>query len=81
MGKEWEAECLLALYSFICNDGFIEITKIGSHHYFEVIPIAAACLATLKEITETSLMPSALEKKSYLDHFGTPLIEEIRGKG
>jgi hypothetical protein len=22
--KEWEAECLLALYSFICNDGFIE---------------------------------------------------------
>jgi hypothetical protein len=24
VGKEWEAECLLALYSFICNDGFIE---------------------------------------------------------
>lgn len=53
------------------------ITTFGGHPV-----IAAACLATLKEITETSLMPSALGKeklfRSLLVH---PLIEEIRGKG
>jgi acetylornithine/N-succinyldiaminopimelate aminotransferase len=53
------------------------ITTFGGHPV-----IAAACLATLKEITETSLMPSALDKeklfRSLLVH---PLIEEIRGKG
>ncbi len=53
------------------------ITTFGGHPV-----IAAACLATLKEITETSLMPSALEKeklfRSLLVH---PLIEVIRGKG
>ena len=53
------------------------ITTFGGHPV-----IAAACLATLKEITETELMSSALEKeklfKSLLVH---PLIEEIRGKG
>jgi acetylornithine/N-succinyldiaminopimelate aminotransferase len=53
------------------------ITTFGGHPV-----IAAACLATLKEITETSLMPSALEKeklfRSILVH---PLIEVIRGKG
>lgn len=53
------------------------ITTFGGHPV-----IAAACLATLKEITETSLMPSALEKekliKSILVH---PLIQEVRGKG
>lgn len=53
------------------------ITTFGGHPV-----IAAACLATLKEITETDLMPRALEKeklfKSLLVH---PLIEEIRGKG
>jgi 4-aminobutyrate aminotransferase-like enzyme len=39
--------------------------KLG-HHYFGGHPvIAAACLA-MKEITETSLMPSALDR---LDHF------------
>ncbi|WP_343486814.1 aspartate aminotransferase family protein [Allomuricauda sp. d1] len=44
--------------------------------------IAAAGLATLKEITESQLMAQALEKeklfRSLLVH---PLIEEIRGKG
>jgi acetylornithine/N-succinyldiaminopimelate aminotransferase len=53
------------------------ITTFGGHPV-----IAAACLATLKEITETSLMPSALEKeklfRSLLVH---PLIKVIRGKG
>ena len=53
------------------------ITTFGGHPV-----IAAACLATLKEITETDLMSRALEKeklfKSLLVH---PLIEEIRGKG
>ncbi|MDG2433679.1 aspartate aminotransferase family protein [Flavobacterium sp.] len=53
------------------------ITTFGGHPV-----IAAACLATLQEITETDLMQQAIEKeklfKSLLVH---PLIEEIRGKG
>lgn len=53
------------------------ITTFGGHPV-----IAAACLATLKEITETSLMQEALEKeklfRSLLVH---PLIVDIRGKG
>jgi len=44
--------------------------------------IAAACLATLKEITDTGLMEAALEKeklfRSLLVH---PLLSEIRGRG
>ena len=53
------------------------ITTFGGHPV-----IASACLATLKELTETSLMQDALEKeklfRSLLVH---PLIKEIRGKG
>ena len=53
------------------------ITTFGGHPV-----IAAACLATLKEITETTLMEEALAKeklfRSLLVH---PLIEEVRGKG
>ena len=53
------------------------ITTFGGHPV-----IAAACLATLQEITETKLMQEALEKeklfRSLLVH---PLIKEIRGKG
>lgn len=53
------------------------ITTFGGHPV-----IAAACLATLKEITETNLMIEALEKeklfRSLLVH---PLIVEVRGKG
>ena len=53
------------------------ITTFGGHPV-----IAAACLATLQEITETNLMVEALEKekliRSLLVH---PLILEIRGKG
>ena len=53
------------------------ITTFGGHPV-----IAAACLATLKEITQTSLMAQTLEKeklfRSLLVH---PLINEIRGIG
>ncbi|MDT0642888.1 aminotransferase class III-fold pyridoxal phosphate-dependent enzyme [Zunongwangia sp. F363] len=44
--------------------------------------IAAAALATLKEITETSLMPATLQKeKLFRELLVHPLIEEIRGMG
>lgn len=53
------------------------ITTFGGHPV-----IAAAALATLKEITETNLMQEALRKEAlfrkYLVH---PAIKEIRGKG
>lgn len=53
------------------------ITTFGGHPV-----IAAACLATLREIIETDLMPQALEKeklfRSLLVH---PLIQEVRGEG
>jgi len=53
------------------------ITTFGGHPV-----IASACLATLKELTESNLMQETLEKetlfRSLLVH---PLIKEIRGKG
>jgi acetylornithine/N-succinyldiaminopimelate aminotransferase len=53
------------------------ITTFGGHPV-----IAAACLATLKEITETDIMAQALEKeklfRSLLVH---PLIQDVRGEG
>lgn len=53
------------------------ITTFGGHPV-----IAAACLATLKEITDADLIPQTLEKeklfRSLLVH---PLLTEIRGKG
>ncbi|WP_299224691.1 aspartate aminotransferase family protein [uncultured Psychroserpens sp.] len=53
------------------------ITTFGGHPV-----IAAAALATVKEITQTNLISQALEKeqliRQYLVH---PLIKEIRGKG
>jgi acetylornithine/N-succinyldiaminopimelate aminotransferase len=53
------------------------ITTFGGHPV-----IAAACLATLKEITETELIPQTIGKeklfRSLLVH---PLLTEIRGKG
>ena len=53
------------------------ITTFGGHPV-----IAAACLATLQEITETNLISETLDKeklfRSLLVH---PLITEIRGKG
>lgn len=53
------------------------ITTFGGHPV-----IAAASLATLKEITETRLMVEALEKeKLFRTLLVHPLIKEIRGKG
>lgn len=53
------------------------ITTFGGHPV-----IAAACLATLQEVTETNLMAESLEKeqlvRKLLQH---PLIKEIRGRG
>lgn len=53
------------------------ITTFGGHPV-----IAAACLATLQELTETDLMQQTLEKeqlfRKLLVH---PLITEVRGKG
>ncbi|MFT7352484.1 MAG: acetylornithine/N-succinyldiaminopimelate aminotransferase [Flavobacterium sp.] len=53
------------------------ITTFGGHPV-----IAAACLATLKEITESNLMAEALEKeKLFRQLLVHPLLTEIRGKG
>lgn len=53
------------------------ITTFGGHPV-----IAAACLATLKELTETTLMSDALAKeKLFRELLVHPLIEEVRGKG
>jgi 4-aminobutyrate aminotransferase-like enzyme len=53
------------------------ITTFGGHPV-----IAAAALATVKEITESKLMPQALEKEQLIrKHLVHPLISEIRGKG
>jgi acetylornithine/succinyldiaminopimelate/putrescine aminotransferase len=53
------------------------ITTFGGHPV-----IAAACLATLQEITETNLMAEALEKeKLFRNLLVHPLIKEIRGRG
>lgn len=53
------------------------ITTFGGHPV-----IAAAALATLKEITTSSLMQFALEKEKLIrKHLNHPLITEIRGKG
>lgn len=53
------------------------ITTFGGHPV-----IAASALATLKEITETNLIPQTLEKeKLFRKLLVHPLIKEIRGKG
>ncbi|MDY0090239.1 MAG: aspartate aminotransferase family protein [Flavobacteriaceae bacterium] len=53
------------------------ITTFGGHPV-----IAAACLATLQEVTETGLMEQALEKeKLFRELLVHPLITEVRGKG
>ncbi len=61
----------------LTNPKLGHITTFGGHPV-----IAAACLATLQEITETTLIPDTLEKeklfRSLLVH---PLIKEIRGRG
>lgn len=61
----------------LTNPKLGHITTFGGHPV-----IAAACLATLQEVTETNLIPDTLEKeklfRSLLVH---PLIKEIRGRG
>jgi acetylornithine/succinyldiaminopimelate/putrescine aminotransferase len=53
------------------------ITTFGGHPV-----IAAACLATLKEITETTIMSDALAKeKLFRELLVHPMIKEVRGKG
>lgn len=53
------------------------ITTFGGHPV-----IAAAALATLKEVTESDLMDKVLEKeKLFRQHLVHPLIEDVRGKG
>ena len=53
------------------------ITTFGGHPV-----IAAACLATLKELTDTNLMSEVLEKEAYFKSLLVhPLIKEIRGEG
>lgn len=53
------------------------ITTFGGHPV-----IAAACLATLLELTETNLIAETLEKEAlFRKTLVHPLIKEIRGKG
>lgn len=53
------------------------ITTFGGHPV-----IAAACLATLQELTETDLMAQTLQKeKLYRELLVHPLITEVRGRG
>lgn len=53
------------------------ITTFGGHPV-----IAAAALATVKEITESDLIPQTLEKEQLIrKHLVHPLISEIRGRG
>ncbi|MCK0190239.1 aspartate aminotransferase family protein [Arenibacter sp. F20364] len=61
----------------------IENPKLGHITTFGGNPvIAAACLATLQEITESSLIQESLEKETlFRKHLQHPLIKEIRGKG
>ncbi len=57
--------------------------KLGHITTFGGNPIiAAAALATLKEITETDLIPQTLQKEQlYRKLLVHPLIKEVRGKG
>ena len=73
--------------AFVANEKYMDLLsydpKLGHITTFGGHPvIAAACLATLKEITETGLIPETLEKeklfRSLLVH---PLLKEVRGKG
>jgi len=53
------------------------ITTFGGHPV-----IAAAALATLKQVTESNLIEQTLQKEKLIrEHLKHPLIKEIRGKG
>ncbi len=61
----------------LTNPKLGHITTFGGHPV-----IAAACLATLQEVTETSLMPDTLTKEKLFRFLLVhPLIKEIRGRG
>ena len=64
-------------------DSLMDNPKLGHITTFGGNPvIAAAALATLKEILESDLMAACLEKESLLRELLVhPLIKEIRGKG
>jgi 4-aminobutyrate aminotransferase-like enzyme len=73
--------------AFIANEAHMDLLshspKLGHITTFGGHPvIAAACLATLQEITEANLMAEAIEKeqlfRSLLHH---QLITEVRGRG
>ena len=72
---------------FIANEKYMDLLshdpKLGHITTFGGHPvIAAACLATLQEITETDLMQQTLVKeKLFRELLVHPLIQEIRGKG
>ena len=72
---------------FIANEKYMDLLshdpKLGHITTFGGHPvIAAACLATLQEITETHLIPQTLAKeKLFRELLVHPLIEEIRGRG
>lgn len=72
---------------FIANEKYMDLLshdpKLGHITTFGGHPvIAAACLATLQEITETDLIQQTLIKeKLFRELLVHPLIEEIRGKG
>ena len=61
----------------LTNPKLGHITTFGGHPV-----IAAACIATLQEVTETSLMPDTLTKEKLFRFLLVhPLIKEIRGRG
>ena len=64
-------------------DCLMDNPKLGHITTFGGNPIiAAAALATLKEITTTILIAGTLEKEALIrEHLVHPLIKEIRGKG
>lgn len=64
-------------------DCLMDNPKLGHITTFGGNPvIAAAALATLKEITNTNLIAETLEKEALIrEHLVHPLIKEIRGKG
>lgn len=73
--------------AFVANEKYMDLLshdpKLGHITTFGGHPvIAAACLATLQEITETNLIPETLEKeKLFRQLLVHPLLTEIRGRG
>lgn len=73
--------------AFVANEKYMDLLshdpKLGHITTFGGHPvIAAACLATLKEILETRLIHETLEKeKLFRELLVHPLLKEVRGKG